>query len=54
MPFRDILINIDNSRSSTSRIEFAIRLAEIHKAHLTGLYVSASPERISSLVKEHT
>lgn len=42
MPLKDILVHVDNSGNSEVRLEYATRLAEIHQAHLTGLYV-ASP-----------
>jgi nucleotide-binding universal stress UspA family protein len=40
MPLKDILVHTDNSKNSTTRLEYATRLAEVHKAYLTGLYVS--------------
>jgi len=42
MPLQDILVHTDNSGNSEIRLEYSTRLAEIHQAHLTGLYV-ASP-----------
>ncbi len=50
MPLKDILVHTDNSRNSEVRLEYAARLAEIHEAFLTGLYVGASsPEPASTL-----
>ncbi len=54
MSLKDILVHIDNSRNSATRLEYAVRLAEFHEAHLTGLYVIAPSERIPGpAAKEH-
>ena len=39
MVIQDLLIHIDNSMACNKRLEAAIRLAQDHQAHLTGLYV---------------
>ena len=39
MAIKDILLHLDNSESSESRMRFAIALAQSHEAHLTGLYL---------------
>ena len=38
MAFKDILVQIDDSRSNEGRLKAAIELAREHGAHLTGLY----------------
>lgn len=43
MEFKDILVHIDNSAQCASRVKLAVRLAEDHGAHLTGLYVINHP-----------
>ncbi|MGI9387285.1 MAG: universal stress protein [Methyloligellaceae bacterium] len=42
MPLKDILVHTDNSKNSEIRLEYATRLAQIHEAYLTGLYVSTA------------
>ncbi len=39
MAIQDLLVHIDNSPTCHQRLEMAIRLAQNHQAHLTGLYV---------------
>ena len=39
MTYKDILVHVDKSKSNAGRLEAAFKLAEAHKAHLTGLYV---------------
>lgn len=39
MPYRDLLVHVDDGRSCARRIEAAVRLAARHDAHLTGLYL---------------
>ena len=39
MAFKDLLVYVDGSKVSTVRVDAAIRLAQAHDAHLTGLYV---------------
>ncbi|MDH3673026.1 MAG: universal stress protein [Gammaproteobacteria bacterium] len=39
MAFKDLLVHVDGSKASTVRVDVAIRLAQTHSAHLTGLYV---------------
>lgn len=39
MAIKEILLHLDNSPSCLSRIDLAIRLAQIHGAHLKGIYI---------------
>lgn len=39
MALKDLLVHVDNSQTSASRVDAAIKLASQHGAHLTGLYV---------------
>lgn len=39
MPYKDLLVQLDNSAQCAHRLEFAAAMAEKHNAHLTGLYV---------------
>lgn len=39
MPYKDLLVHIDDTGSCTRRIDAAVRLAARHDAHLTGLYL---------------
>lgn len=39
MAFKDLVVHIDSSQAVEKRLEAAIRLAQTHDAHLTGLYV---------------
>lgn len=39
MPFRDILVHMDNTRQCRARLETAVGLAAAHEAHLVGLYI---------------
>ena len=39
MHFKDILVHIDNSEQSATRLDMAITLAKEHQAHVTGLFV---------------
>lgn len=41
---KNILVHLDRSEQSTSRLQTAIALAKTHGAHLTGLFVISSPE----------
>jgi len=43
MPLKDILVHIDDSPQSVSRLQLAVELARKHQAHLTGLYVVSPP-----------
>ncbi len=38
MPYKDLLVQLDNSEQSRNRLDYAIAVAEKHGAHLTGLY----------------
>jgi nucleotide-binding universal stress UspA family protein len=44
MSLRDLLVVIDSSRASESRVELAASLAAEHGAHLVGLYILPIPE----------
>ena len=39
MAVKDLLVHVDDSKANTVRVDTAIRLAQTHDAHLTGLYV---------------
>jgi nucleotide-binding universal stress UspA family protein len=41
MALKDILVHIDSSPSAVTRLDFAIRLAQGHDAHLVAVYVVA-------------
>lgn len=43
MPFRDILVHIDDSPLTKVRLALAARLAAVHQGHLAGLYVRYIP-----------
>ena len=43
MTYRDLLVQVDDTRSNPKRVAFAIELAVAHEAHLTGLYVIPEP-----------
>lgn len=40
MPLKDILVQLEDSESANTRLELAVRLAEAHGSHLTGLYMA--------------
>ena len=39
MSYKDLLVQVDDTRSCAKRIEFAVALAVAHDAHLTGVYI---------------
>lgn len=41
MALQDLLVHIDSSPSAPDRLDFAIRLAQAHEAHLAAVYVVA-------------
>ncbi|MDX1483473.1 MAG: universal stress protein [Alphaproteobacteria bacterium] len=41
MTLRDILVHIDSSPAAPERLDYAIRLAQAHEAHLAAVYVVA-------------
>lgn len=43
MSLKDILVHVDHSRSCKERINAALKLAQLHDAHLTALYVMSKP-----------
>ncbi len=38
MPYKDLIVHLDDRKSCASRIDAAVRLAARHDAHLTGIY----------------
>lgn len=52
MPYRNLLVHVDDSRSCKARLEVAIDLAKVHGAHLTGLYVAIEPLLSSNIRAE--
>jgi nucleotide-binding universal stress UspA family protein len=38
MPYKDLLVHLDDSNGCAKRVDAAVRLAERHGAHLTGVY----------------
>lgn len=44
MTLKDILVHVDDTKASGSRLETAIALAKEHGAHLIGVYVMVMPE----------
>jgi nucleotide-binding universal stress UspA family protein len=44
MPYKDILVHVDGSKSCKSRIELAVSVAKAQGAHLIGLFVATFPE----------
>jgi nucleotide-binding universal stress UspA family protein len=47
MALKNLLVHIDDSHGSTTRIQAALALARTHNAHLTGLYVVGEMPRSS-------
>ncbi|NVK18915.1 MAG: universal stress protein [Methylocystaceae bacterium] len=43
MSLKDILVHVDHSRSCKERISAALKLATLHDAHLTAVYVLTKP-----------
>ena len=43
MSYKNLLVHLDDRKSSPGRVKAAIALAQAHGAHLTGLYVAADP-----------
>lgn len=46
MPLKDILVHVDNSKNSSTRLQVATALAKQHEAFLTGLYVGSPPDLV--------
>lgn len=46
MTYKSILVHIDDSSRSAARLDFAIDMANAHKAHLTGIYVLRAPTAV--------
>jgi nucleotide-binding universal stress UspA family protein len=38
MPYKDLMVHLDDSKGCAQRVHVAVRLAEQHGAHLTGVY----------------
>lgn len=38
MTYKDLLVNLDDSKGCRKRVDAAVRLARQHGAHLTGVY----------------
>jgi nucleotide-binding universal stress UspA family protein len=47
MTYRNLLVQVDDTRSCAKRIAFALDLATAHGAHLTGVYVIAEPSPVA-------
>jgi nucleotide-binding universal stress UspA family protein len=43
MAYKDILVHLDQSSQSDTRLKIAIDMAREHKAHLAGLYIKPDP-----------
>lgn len=52
MPYRDLLVHLDDTESCAGRVDAAIRLAAQHHAHLTGLYLTVEVP-LSSYIREY-
>ena len=46
MPLKDILVHVDNSKNSSTRLKVATALAKQHEAFLTGIYVGSPPDSV--------
>lgn len=46
MSYKSILVHIDDSKRNAARLDFAIDMANAHKAHLTGIYVLRAPTAV--------
>ena len=44
MALKDILVAVDDSAAAAARVAYAVQLANRWDAHLTGLYIRATPE----------
>ena len=43
MPYKNLLVHLDDTSACAGRVEAAVALAAAHEAHLTGLYVRIDP-----------
>ncbi|HSA80603.1 MAG TPA: universal stress protein [Geminicoccaceae bacterium] len=43
MAYKNLLVQVDDTRGCARRIEFAVALAVSHEAHLTGVYIISEP-----------
>lgn len=47
MTYKDLLVQVDESRGCARRVELAVELAAAHDAHLTGVYIISEPSPAS-------
>jgi nucleotide-binding universal stress UspA family protein len=47
MRYKDLLVQVDDTRSCAKRIDLAVALAVVHEAHLTGVYIVSEPSPAS-------
>ncbi len=52
MPYKNLLVYLDDRKSCAGRVAAAIALAQAHGAHLTGLYVAPDPQLPGNLRAE--
>lgn len=52
MPFKDLLVVVDEAANCAERIDVAVRLASVFEAHLTGLHVMAPPDMPPSILAQ--
>ncbi len=52
MAYKNLLVHIDDSKVNAKRLEAAIRLAQAHGAHLTGIYAAIEPSLPGNVVAE--
>lgn len=52
MTIKDILVHVDQSERSAARVDIAFQLAQVHGAHLIGLFAEAHPS-VSDFVPSH-
>ena len=43
MAYKDLLVQVDDTKSCAARLQAAVDLAVAHEAHLTGVYIIADP-----------
>lgn len=53
MALKDLLVYVDDSKANAARIDTAVRLAEEHDAHLTGLYVAPDQSMMTLYTEAH-
>ncbi len=52
MPFKDLLVHVGTDRANDDRLDYALRFAQAHEAHLTTLY-SPAGRAIPTFVSAH-